>query len=133
MKIGPQIYGHSDGRFEARYRKGRKPDGSILYGSVYGRTFNEAEKKRVEYCVLLPRKRKTTLKPRSFKRQQKPADLLSNLCKSEFKGRHFAFVEPNALAFYHAEIQYILTSSSLLLPLRTSSSMRAPSLRVMRL
>lgn len=48
MKVGPRIYEHSDGRFEARYRKGRKPDGSILYGSVYGRTFDEAEKKRAE-------------------------------------------------------------------------------------
>ena len=66
MKVGPQIYRHSDGRFEARYRKGRKPDGLILCGSGYGRTFNEAEKKRAKYCVLLPRKRKTTLKPPQF-------------------------------------------------------------------
>lgn len=34
MKVGPQIYGHSDGRFEARYRKGRKPDGSVLFCAV---------------------------------------------------------------------------------------------------
>lgn len=105
-KIRSENYNeHSNGLSEARYRKGKKPDSSILYGSVYGRTFNEAEKKRAEYYVLLPRKRKTTLKPRSFKRQQKPADLLSNLCKSEFKGQHFAVVESNSLVGYRADIR----------------------------
>ena len=44
MKDGSRIYEHTDGRWEARYRKGRKPDGSIIYGSVYGRTYEEAEK-----------------------------------------------------------------------------------------
>lgn len=48
MKDGSRIYEHADGRWEARYRKGRKPDGSIIYGSVYGRTYEEAEKRRAE-------------------------------------------------------------------------------------
>ena len=48
VKIGPRIYEHTDGRWEARYRKGRKADGSIIYGSVYGRTYEEAERKRAE-------------------------------------------------------------------------------------
>ena len=33
---------------EARYRKGRKPDGTVIYGSVYGKTYEEAERKRAE-------------------------------------------------------------------------------------
>lgn len=48
MKVGPRIYKHPDGRWEARYRKGRRADGSILYGSAYGRTCEEAEKRRAE-------------------------------------------------------------------------------------
>lgn len=48
MKVGPRIYKHTDGRWEVRYRKGRRPDGSILYGSVYGATYEEAEKRRAE-------------------------------------------------------------------------------------
>lgn len=53
MKDGSRIYEHTDGRWEARYRKGRKPDGSIIYGSVYGRTYEEAEKKRAEILRAL--------------------------------------------------------------------------------
>ena len=49
MKVGPRIYEHADGRWEARYRKGRRPDGSIIYGSVYGRTYEEAERKRADF------------------------------------------------------------------------------------
>lgn len=48
MRVGAGIYEHTDGRFEARYRKGRKPDGTIIYGSVYGKTYKEAEKRRAE-------------------------------------------------------------------------------------
>ena len=48
MRIGAAIYQHTDGRWEARYRKGRKPDGTVLYGSVYGKTYEEAERKRAE-------------------------------------------------------------------------------------
>ena len=53
MKDGSRIYEHTDGRWEARYRKGRKPDGSIIYGSVYGRTYEEAEKRRAEILRAL--------------------------------------------------------------------------------
>ena len=48
MRIGAAIYQHTDGRWEARYRKGRKPDGTVIYGSVYGKTYEEAERKRAE-------------------------------------------------------------------------------------
>ena len=53
MKDSSRIYEHTDGRWEARYRKGRKPDGSIIYGSVYGRTYEEAEKRRAEILRAL--------------------------------------------------------------------------------
>lgn len=48
MRVGAGIYEHADGRWEARYRKGRRPDGKLIYGSVYGRSYEEAEKKRAE-------------------------------------------------------------------------------------
>ena len=53
MKVGSRIYEHTDGRWEARYRKGRKADGSIIYGSVYGRTYEEAERRRAEILRTL--------------------------------------------------------------------------------
>lgn len=46
MKLGENIRQRSDGRFEARYAKGRKEDGSIKYGYCYGATADEAREKR---------------------------------------------------------------------------------------
>lgn len=48
MKQNKMIYKRSDGRYEARYRKGINADGKSVYGSVYGRTAEEAEAKRRE-------------------------------------------------------------------------------------
>ena len=48
MRIGPNIFLRSDGRWEARYQKGRDDSGKIIYGFVYGETQEEAERKRCE-------------------------------------------------------------------------------------
>ncbi len=49
---GENIYKRKDGRWEGRYRNGRKTDGKTRYSSVYGRTYNEVRtllsKKRSE-------------------------------------------------------------------------------------
>ena len=45
---GDSIRLRSDGRFEARYIKGRDERGRALYGSCYGRTYEEAAGKREE-------------------------------------------------------------------------------------
>lgn len=44
-KRGENIHKRKDGRWEARYRKGRRMDGTIIYGSVYGATYREAKEK----------------------------------------------------------------------------------------
>ena len=43
MRTGENIYKRKDGRWEARYHKGRKEDGRIRYGSCYGKTYQEAK------------------------------------------------------------------------------------------
>lgn len=48
MKTGPNIRKRGDGRYEARYPKGRNAAGGIRYGFVYGSTFEEAYRKRYE-------------------------------------------------------------------------------------
>lgn len=45
-KRGENIRKRKDGRWEARYKKGRKADGSILYGYVYAHTYSEVKQKR---------------------------------------------------------------------------------------
>ncbi len=42
-KKGENIYRRQDGRWEARYVRGRKMDGSILYGYCYAQTYGEAK------------------------------------------------------------------------------------------
>lgn len=46
MKTGSNIRKRIDGRYEARYEKSRDENGRIIYGYCYGRTYEEAEKKR---------------------------------------------------------------------------------------
>lgn len=50
---GENIYKRKDGRWEGRYKKGRKPNGRIYYGYVYGKSYNKVRQtlfnKMVEY------------------------------------------------------------------------------------
>ncbi len=68
MRVGESVFQRKDGRWEARYCKGRNEKGRILYASVYGRTREEAEQKRfdilktIDTALLIPPKaRKETL------------------------------------------------------------------------
>lgn len=46
MKTGDNIRRRADGRYEARYPKGRDEQGRIIYGCCYGKTYEEAAEKR---------------------------------------------------------------------------------------
>lgn len=48
MRTGGNIRQRTDGRFEARYIKGRNEAGRAVYGYCYGRTLEEAARKREE-------------------------------------------------------------------------------------
>ncbi|MCH5197238.1 MAG: site-specific integrase [Oscillospiraceae bacterium] len=45
---GENIYKRKDGRWEGRYKCGIKPDGSIKYSSIYGKTYAETKAKLSE-------------------------------------------------------------------------------------
>ena len=45
MSKGENIYKRKDGRWEARYIKGRTPSGKIQYGFCYGKSYKEAKEK----------------------------------------------------------------------------------------
>lgn len=47
-KRGDNIHKRKDGRWEGRYEKGRKPNGSILYGSIYAKSYREVKMKLSE-------------------------------------------------------------------------------------
>lgn len=46
---GENIYKRKDGRWEGRYKKGRKLDGTILYGYVYGKSYSEIKKNLIAH------------------------------------------------------------------------------------
>ena len=49
MAKGENIFRRRDGRWEARYSKGRELSGKIKYGYCYGKTYREA-KEKAEKC-----------------------------------------------------------------------------------
>ena len=55
MRTGANIRKRKDGRYEARYPKGRDAQGKLIYGYCYGRTFEEVQAKRDRMLALHPR------------------------------------------------------------------------------
>lgn len=53
-KRGDNIHKRKDGRWEGRYKKGRKPDGSIMYGSIYAKSYREVKTKLSEIAKEMP-------------------------------------------------------------------------------
>lgn len=51
-KRGDNIHKRKDGRWEGRYKKGRRSDGTIQYGSVYGKSYTEVKKKLKDAATL---------------------------------------------------------------------------------
>lgn len=56
---GENIYKRKDHRWEGRYRNGFKPDGSVKYSSVYGKSYSEVK-------VLLTEKKKAISDNRNY-------------------------------------------------------------------
>ena len=48
MRTGDNVRQRADGRFEARFPKGRDAQGKLIYGCCYGKTYEEAVRKRQE-------------------------------------------------------------------------------------
>lgn len=48
MAKGENIFKRKDGRWEARYIKGRTAERKIIYGFVYGKTYKEAKEKQAK-------------------------------------------------------------------------------------
>ena len=69
MARGENVFYRKDGRFEARYVKGRRADGKLIYGFCYGRNYEEARQK----AELERRKLRESLLPKNPKLPKIPA------------------------------------------------------------
>lgn len=60
MRKGENIYKRKDGRWEGRYVKGRKADGKIKYGYIYGKTYQEVRNKlyplKMKFQIIIEEK-----------------------------------------------------------------------------
>ena len=61
MRVGENIRKRADGRYEARYIKGRDNNGKIIYGYSYGKTYEEAKEKRDWQIAILKNNTKPKL------------------------------------------------------------------------
>ncbi len=50
-KKGENIRKRKDGRWEGRFKRGRKENGEFLYGSVYGKTYREVKEKMLTALI----------------------------------------------------------------------------------
>lgn len=66
MAKGENIFKRKDGRWEARYPKGRTDSGRIQYGFCYGKTYKEAKEKAAEARGVLVKEPQLKAEHRSF-------------------------------------------------------------------
>lgn len=74
-KRGENIYRRKDGRWEARYKKGRRQDGTICYGYCYGKTYREAKEKSI----------RASTEVRNSQRQHKSHGSVADYCDEWFR------------------------------------------------
>lgn len=114
MSKGDNIFHRKDGRWEARYIKGRSSQNRIIYGYVYGKTHREAKFKREQKMFELSSQSAGKKKP-----DQKSS--LIALCKEYLNLRRMQ-VKPSTYAKYESYMRLYLEpyfSGSDHLPLTT--------------
>ncbi|EOI51893.1 tyrosine-type recombinase/integrase [Enterococcus gilvus] len=69
-KKGENIYKRKDNRWEGRYKKGRKENGTIQYGYVYGKTYSEVKERlyteKFKYLSIIETNGECTLTYQSY-------------------------------------------------------------------
>ncbi len=65
-KRGDNIHKRKDGRWEGRYKKGRKTDGSIMYGSIYAKSYREVKIRLAEVVKATSKYERTSFPEITF-------------------------------------------------------------------
>lgn len=94
MARGENVFYRKDGRYEARYIKGRRTDGKPLYGFCYGRTYEEAKRKADEA------RENIGLEKKNYKQQGD----VSYFCDSWLLANS-SRLKPSSCAKYQADIE----------------------------
>ena len=117
-KTGENIYKRKDGRWEARFISGRKPDGCAKYTSVYARTYAAAKAKLEE------RKRMVVSRPAGSCRLTVKELFVWYLSQAEIK--------PSTRARYVFLIEHHMRPAVLKMGLTLKASVRCWATRTLR-
>jgi len=99
MRRGENIYKRKDGRWEARYIKGRNEKGQLIYGSCYGKTYSEAKaKKRIN----------ETERCRSSTLPSKPVPSFERICDEWLQHNHLRLKESTFVKYRSIVKKYII-------------------------
>ncbi len=98
---GENIRKRKDGRWEARYQKGRKADGSIQYGYIYAKKYADAKKRRNEMLATL--KTEPVIPPDTEKDNIRLNDLF-DLWESDVRNH----VRKSSYCFYETMLEHHL-------------------------
>lgn len=91
---GENIRKRKDGRWEARYQKGRKADGHIQYGYVYAKKYAEVKQKRNEIIQALQTEQSAPQKPPESELTLNDLfDLWENDIQNNIRNSSFCFYE----------------------------------------
>lgn len=100
MARGENVFHRKDGRYEARYIKGRRADGKPLYGFCYGRTYEEAKGKADRARERIGLEERTGEK----KPENLPREDVAYFCRS-WLFANSPRLKPSSSAKYRADIE----------------------------
>ena len=98
---GENIRKRKDGRWEARYQKGRKADGSILYGYIYGKKYTDVKKRRNEIIGSMQTEQNTLS-------EKEPENIVLNDLFDQWKSGIRKNVRDSSFCFYETKLDHHL-------------------------
>ncbi len=98
---GENIRKRKDGRWEARYQKGRKADGSILYGYIYGKKYTDVKKRRNEIIGSMQTEQNTLS-------EKEPENIVLNDLFDQWKSGIRKNVRDSSFCFYETMLDHHL-------------------------
>lgn len=98
---GENIRKRKDGRWEARYQKGRKADGSILYGYIYGKKYTDVKRRRNEIIGSMQTEQNTLS-------EKEPENIVLNDLFDQWKSGIRKNVRDSSFCFYETMLDHHL-------------------------
>lgn len=104
---GESIFHRKDGRWEARYVKGYRPDGTCQYGFLYGKSYGEVKKKRTEILLKLNQHGRGQKQENEKKKEFQETILFQDKIKEWLMSQKPSVKESTYTYYYHVTQNHI--------------------------